>query len=84
MAPVVVLALALMVVAVAVAALAGLRLWRTASAFTAGIEATLDRVGPLTEELREGGAVAATEVEALQQSVQRLQSARNDRKRWRR
>ena len=81
MAPVVVLSLGLMIVAAAVAALAGLRLWRVASAFTTDAKATLDRVAPLTEELREGVAVTTTEVEALRQSVQRLQTARDNRKR---
>jgi hypothetical protein len=86
MAPVVVLALtlilalSLMVVTVAAAGVAALQLRRAVGKLTGGVQATLDRARPLVEDLQQGAVVAAAEAEALQQSVERLQSERRRRR----
>jgi hypothetical protein len=78
---VVVLALAVMVMALGVVFVAGLQLGRALSSFSSSARASASRIQPLADELEQGAAVTAAELEALAQSMQRLTTSRRTRSR---
>ncbi|HEY8340726.1 MAG TPA: hypothetical protein VIK95_12730 [Egibacteraceae bacterium] len=77
----VVLALALAVAAVGGVIVAALQLLRASRDLRAGVERASQRLDPLTQELSDEAAVAATELEALQASIERLSASRRERRR---
>lgn len=63
----VVVALALAILAVAMVVVAALQLRTTAGALVGAARAAIERLGPLTEELRDEMAVTSAELDALAQ-----------------
>ena len=72
----VVLALTLAVAATGAVAVAGLQLLRASRRLQSGVKTAAARLEPLTEELQDEAAVTAVELEALQDSVERLSTSR--------
>lgn len=75
------LAVALGVVGLGAVVVAGLQVRRVVGGLQTGVRNTSGRLRPLLDELQAEAAVTATEVEAVQASVARLQDSRRDAKR---
>ena len=76
-----ILALVVAVVTVAVLVLAGIQLFRAVQRLLSAAKAVSDRLAPLTRELQDEIGVTTAEAAALQQTVDRFQRARQERKR---
>ncbi len=72
----VVLSVTIAIAIVAVTVVITVRLVRTAAAMSQGVRTSIERLAPLTEELRDEIAVTQTELERLEAQTERLRGRR--------
>jgi hypothetical protein len=73
----VVLSVTIAIAIVAVTVVVGIRLGRTVGQMAGGVKASVDRIGPLAQELQDEAAVTQTELDHLQRRVSNMRGGRN-------